>query len=160
MITWDIRSVMEDYNQTKQKCRPSRLSKYQRGKKYLRAFLSLTSYYRHFVPRYADIAASLTNLTGKLFPEKLKWEEQHQATYSSLKEYLKDDTVMMGPDYSKPFLLQTDASKVGIGAVLSHLDVKKQDRPVAYFSRKLKRAEPNYATVEREYLAIVDGIKH
>ena len=112
------------------------------------------------MPRYADIAAPLTNLTGKLFPEKLKWEEQHQAAYWSLKEYLKDDTVVMGPDYSKPFLLQTDASEVGIGAVLSQLDEEKQDRPVAYFLRKLKRAECNYATVERECLAIVDGIKH
>ena len=67
---------------------------------------------------------------------------------------------MMGPDYSKPFLLQTDASEVSIGAVLSQLDEQKQDRPVAYFSRKLKRAERNYATVERECLAIMDGIKH
>ena len=67
---------------------------------------------------------------------------------------------MMGPDYSKPFLLQTDASEVGIGAVLSQLDEQKQDIPVAYFSRKLKRAERIYATVDRECLAIVDGIKH
>ena len=134
--------------------------KVPKRKKDLRAFLGLTGYYRRFVPRYADIAAPLTNLTGKLFPEKLKWEEQHQAAYSSLKEYLKDDTVVMGPDYSTPFLLQTDASEVDIGAVLSQLDEQKQDRPVAYFSRKLKRAERNYATVERECLAIVGGIKH
>ena len=111
------------------------------------------------MPHYADIAAPLTN-SGKLFPKKLKWEEQHQAASSSLKEYLKDDMVVMGPDYSKPFLLQTDASEVGIGAVLSQLDEQKQDRVVAYFSRKLKRAERNYATVERECLAIMDGIKY
>ena len=66
----------------------------------------------------------------------------------------------MGPDYSKPFLLQTDASEIGIGSVLSQLDEQKQDRPVAYVSRKLKRAERNYATVERECSAIVPGIKH
>ena len=61
----------------------------------------------------------------------------------------------MGPDYSKPFLLQTDASEVSIGAVLSQLDEQKQDRPVAFFSRKLKRAERNYATVERECLKFI-----
>ena len=112
------------------------------------------------MPRYTDIAAPLTNLTGKLFPKKLKWEKQHQAAYLSLKEYFKEDTVVRGPDYSKPFLQQTDASEVGIGAMFSQLDEQKQDRPVAYFSRKLKRAERNYATVEKECLAIVDGTKH
>ena len=129
-------------------------------KKDLRAFLGLAGYYRRFVPHYADIAALLTDLTGKLHPDKLQWEEQHQAAFSVLKEKLKKDTVMTGPDYRKPFVLQTDASEIGIGAVLSQVDEHEQDRPVAYYSRKLKKAEKKYATVERECLAIVDGIKH
>ena len=67
---------------------------------------------------------------------------------------------MIGPDYRKTFVLQTAASEIGIGAVLSQVDEHEQDRPVAYYSRKLKKAEKNYATVERECLAIVDSIKH
>ena len=67
---------------------------------------------------------------------------------------------MTGPEYRKTIVLQTDASEIGIGAVLSKVDEYEQDRPVVYYSRKLKKAEKNYATVERECLAIVDSIKH
>ena len=63
-------------------------------KKDLRAFLGLAGYYRRFVPHYADIAAPLTDLTGKLYPDKLQWEEQHQAAFSVLKEKLKKDTIV------------------------------------------------------------------
>ena len=67
---------------------------------------------------------------------------------------------MTGPEYRKTIVLQTDASEIGIGAVLSKVDEYEQDRPVVYYSRKLKKAEKNYATVERECLAIVESIKH
>ena len=160
MTIWVIELDTANCNPVKPKCLPSRILKYQREKKDLRAFLGLAGYYRHFVPHYADIAAPLTDLTGKLHPDKLQWEEQHQAAFSVLKEKLKKDTVVTGPDYRKPFVLQTDASEIGIGAVLSQVDEHEQDRPVAYYSRKLKKSEKNYATVERECLAIVDGIKH
>ena len=80
----------------------------------IRAFLGLAGHYRRFVPHYADIAAPLTDLTGKLHPVKLQWEEQHQAAFSILKEKLKKDTVVTSPDYRKPFVVQTDASEIGI----------------------------------------------
>ena len=115
--------------------------KIPKRKKDLRAILGLAGYYGCFVPHYADIAAPLTDLTGKLHPDKLQWEEQHQAAFSVLKEKLKKDTVVTGPDNRKPFVLQTDASEIGIGPVLSQVDEHEQDRPVAYYSRKLKKAE-------------------
>ena len=92
-----------------------------RRKKDLGAFLGQAGYYRRLVPCYRDIASPLTELMGKLFPDKLKWEEQHQAAFTSLKEYLKDDMIMIDPDYCKPFLLQSDDSKIGIGVVLIQL---------------------------------------
>ena len=59
-----------------------------------------------------------------------------------------------------PFILQTDASDVGIGVVLSQRAADDVDRPVAFFSRKLLPREVNFAAVDKECLAIVDGIKH
>ena len=109
-------------------------------KKDLRSLLGLAGYYRRFVPHYADIAAPLTDLTGKLHQDKLQWEEQHQAAFSVLKEKLKKDTAVTGPDYRKPFVFQTDASEIGIGAVLSQVDEHEHDRPVAYYSRKFKKS--------------------
>ena len=62
---------------------------------------------------------------------------------------------MRNPDFSRPFVLQTDASGVGVGAVLS-----QDDQPIAYFSRKLLPREQAYSVVEQECLAIVLAIKH
>jgi phospholipid-translocating ATPase len=62
---------------------------------------------------------------------------------------------MRSPDFSKPFILQTDASGIGIGAVLS----QSEDCPIAYYSRKLLDRERKYATVEQECLAIFAGIR-
>ena len=70
------------------------------------------------------------------------------------------DPVLQGPDYMRPFILQTDASDVGIAAVLSQKSDEDGDRPVAFYSRKLCSRERNYAAVERECLAIVDGVRH
>ena len=60
---------------------------------------------------------------------------------------------MMNPDFSCPFILQIDASEVGVGVVLSQTDTKGYDHPIAYFSRKLLPREQKYATIEKESLA-------
>ncbi len=70
------------------------------------------------------------------------------------------DPVLRGPDYSRKFTLQTDASDRGIGAVLTQVDEEGQDQLVAFYSRKLLPRERNYAAVDKECLAIVDGIRH
>lgn len=66
---------------------------------------------------------------------------------------------MMSPDFEKEFVLQTDASERGVGAVLSQLDDEGKDHPVAYFSRKLLPRETRYLTIEKECLAIKLGIQ-
>lgn len=58
------------------------------------------------------------------------------------------------PDFTKQFVLQTDASDRGVGAVLSQCDEQGQDRPVAYFSRKLLNGEERYSIIEKECLGI------
>ncbi|KAL5516791.1 hypothetical protein EMCRGX_G002204 [Ephydatia muelleri] len=103
-------------------------------KKEVRCFLGLTGYYRKFIPDYASIAASLTDLTRKTSPNQVVWNES--------------------PDFERDFVLQTDASDVGVGAVLSQVDDTGADHPVAYFSRKLPPREQKYSTIEKECLAI------
>ena len=62
--------------------------------------------------------------------------------------------VLRAPDFTKEFILQTDASEHGVGAVLSQEDEERVDHPVAYFSRKLLPREERYSTIEKECLAI------
>ena len=93
-------------------------------------------------------------MTRKSEPEKVIWTPQCTKAFSNLKEHLLSAPVMMNPDISCPFILQTDALKVGVGAVLSQTDAEGCDHPVAYFSRKLLPRKQKYATIEKECLAI------
>ena len=77
-----------------------------------------------------------------------------------LKQTLLTNPIVRNPDFSKVFILQTDASEVGVGAVLSQLDDNDQDHAIRYFSRKLLPREQKYATVEKECLAVKLGIQH
>jgi hypothetical protein len=76
-----------------------------------------------------------------------------------LKEILTSKPILQYPEFSKEFILTTDASNEGIGAILSQGQIGK-DFPIAYSSRNVNKAERNYTTSEKELLAIVWGIKH
>lgn len=91
------------------------------------------------------------------------WKSEHQRAFDDIKEKLSSGPVLKGPNYLQEFIIDTDASEVGIGAVLCQEDVDDPEgpcRPVAYYSRKLLPRETNFATVERECLAIVEAVKH
>ena len=128
-------------------------------KKQVRGFLGLTGYYRKFIGNYATIAAPLTDLTKKSLPDKVNWTLECNTAFEALKEVLCKSPVLMNPDFAKQFILQTDASNRGVGAVLSQLDDEGRDRPIAYFSRKLLPREERYSTVEQECLAIKLGVE-
>ena len=106
-------------------------------KKEVRCFLGLRGYYRKFIPDYASIAAPLTDLTKKNAPNQVVWNERCEASFKRLKDLLCSASVLQSPDFERNFVLQTDASDVGVGAVLSQVDDTGADHPVAYFSRKL-----------------------
>ncbi|KAK3085578.1 hypothetical protein FSP39_005598 [Pinctada imbricata] len=97
-------------------------------------------------------------MTRKGTPNKLLWSESAEKSFMSLRKALTKFPILKLPNLKEPFVLQTDASDRGIGAVLLQDDHGKK-LPVAYASRKLKGAECAYATVEKECLAIVWAIQ-
>ena len=126
-------------------------------KKQLRSLLGLTGYYRKFIPNYAEKVKVLTDLTKDRSPDKLPWSEIHQHALDILKQELCSDPVLKIPNLSKKFVVRTDASDTGLGAVL----LQEHDGilfPVMYCSRKLLPREQNYAIMERECLAVVWAI--
>ena len=123
-------------------------------KKQVRSFLGLAGYYRKFIKNFSDLAAPLTNLTKKREPQKVKWTQECDQAFRQLKEVLCNKPVLKAPDFTKEFRLQTDASEYGLGAVLSQKDEEGLEHPVVYISRKMLPRECNYATIEKECLAI------
>jgi hypothetical protein len=124
----------------------------------VRAFLGLASYYRRFIKGFTTIAKPLHNLTRK--NTTFEWKPEHQVAFDALKEHLISVPIMTYPDFSRKFILATDASDWGIGAVLSQKDEGNLEHPIAYASRLLSAPEQNYTTVERECLAIIWAVRH
>jgi hypothetical protein len=123
----------------------------------VKAFLGLRGYYRKFIPHFSTIAKPLTTLLMKDVP--WKWTTEEQESFDLLKSKLVEFPILQFPDFQQPFIVTTDASGYGIGAVLSQGVVGK-DKPIAYASRKFNSAELNYSTVEKECLTIVWACKH
>ena len=128
-----------------------------RTKKDVRSFLGMIGYYRRFIPHFAEKAEPLTQLTKKNQAEIVTWTEKEQQAFKKLKKDLMCSVMLKNPDFSKTFKLKTDAADQGIGAVLSQGE--ENDQPIAYYSRKLLPRERNYATIEKECLAILLAVK-
>lgn len=118
----------------------------------LREFLGLASYFRRFIPKFADVARPLHRLLES--SSKFQWSEECEAAFLGLKERLISAPVLRYPDFQKPFTLTTDASDVGLGAVLTQQENGKE-HVVAYASRSLTKVEKRYSVTERECLALV-----
>ena len=123
----------------------------------LRAFIGLASYYRRFIEGFAKKAAPLHELLKKNV--EFIWTDKHEEIFNWLKQRLITPPILQYPDYNVPFILFTDASYQGIGAVLAQIKDKKE-YVIAYASRTLSPAEKNYSTVELECLAVVWAVKY
>ena len=121
----------------------------------VRRFLGLASYYCKYIDKFADIAAPLHQLTQKDTP--FQWTQKSEESFQRLKACLTEAPVQAYPQFDKhasAMVLQTDASNVGLGAVL-----EQDQRVVGYASRTLTKAEANYSVIQRECLAIVWAMK-
>ena len=111
------------------------------------------------MPEFAQRAFPLTEATKKTAPNILVWNDNMYDAFAYFCDMLSDKSVLFIPHLSDKLLLQTDASSKGIGAVLSVVR-DGQELPVGYFSKKLKKAEQNYAATELECLAVIRAIDH
>lgn len=123
----------------------------------LKSFLGLASYYRRFVKGFSCIAAPLFHLLKK--GEAFVWSEECHAAFGTLQDALVNAPVLAPPDPNLHFILDTDASSVGSGAVLSQ-STAEGERVVAYYSRTFNKAEKRYCVTRRELLAVVSAIRH
>ncbi|UYV72182.1 K02A2.6-like [Cordylochernes scorpioides] len=123
----------------------------------LRRFLGMITYYSRFLPDVSTITYPLRRLLKK--DKNFSWSAQCQAAFIKLKNEVASDRVLIPFDTNLPLTLTTDASPVGIAAVLSH-GINKVEHPIAFASRSLSDAEQNYSQLDREALAIVFGVDH
>lgn len=123
----------------------------------VQSFIGLCQYYRKFVQNFSAIAHPLFILTRNGVP--WVWGEEQRRAFEMLKAKLTSMPILAHPNFDKPFIVQTDASKLGIGAVLAQLDDGGHERVIQYLSRSLTRAESNYFASKLEMLAAVWAVE-
>ena len=120
--------------------------------KEVQQFLGLTNFFKRYVQGYSQLTAPLTDLTRKNVP--FVWDESCMGAFNGLKQALTSAPVLTPPDPKLPFELVTDSCGFGLGAVLM-----QEGRPVAFYSRKMTKAERNHVNHEQELLAVIASLK-
>ncbi|GBM09386.1 Retrovirus-related Pol polyprotein from transposon 297 [Araneus ventricosus] len=123
----------------------------------LRSFLGPCTYYRSFVKNVFTIAKLLHKLTEA--KSNFNWTEECEKSFNSLKQALTSSSILTYPRTDEDFILDTDASNEGIGAVLSQ-NIGNEERVIAYFSKSLGKPERNYCITRKELLVIVKSIEY
>ena len=127
-------------------------------KENVRSFLGLCGYYRSFVKGFSTFASPLNTLLKKDIP--FHWNAAQDKSFQDLKYALTHAPVLAFPDYRAHFILYTDASALGLCAVLMQTDACGKNRVIAYASRTLNAAESNYSVTHQETLGVVWALKH
>ncbi len=121
--------------------------------KQLQRFLGFANFYRRFIKGFSSVAAPLSALTSSKV--QFRWTPQANEAFLKLKELFTSTPILIQPDPQRPFVVEVDASDVGVGAVLSQLgESDKLLHPCAFFSRRLTAPERNYDVGDRELLAV------
>jgi len=124
----------------------------------LRSFLGTVGYYRQFIRNYSALSEPLCRLLKK--NQKFIWTNEQDTSFSILKESLIKAPILKFPDFSRPFIIRTDASCQGLGGVLLQKGEEENgvEHPVHYISRTLKKAERNYGITDLEGAAVYYAI--
>jgi len=120
--------------------------------KQLRGFLGLTGYYRRFIKHYGLISRPLTQMLKK--GVQFQWTPLAQEAFLLLKKALTEAPVLAIPDFSQPFVIETDASELGMGAVLM-----QNGHPISFLSKSFSSRSRAFSTYEKECLAIIMAIE-
>lgn len=127
------------------------------NRKELRRFLGMAGFFRKFCPNFSTLATPLTSLLSPT--HRYKWTEECQTACDNIKTLLSKEPVLRSPDFGQPFTLQTDASDVGVGAVLLQPDPDGILHPLCYHSAKLKKHQKSYSTIEKECLSLLSALE-
>lgn len=123
------------------------------NRKSLQSFIGFANFYRRFIRNFGQVAAPLTALTSTKKP--FCWSLAAQAAFDELKRRFSSAPILITPDPSRQFIVEVDASEVGVGAVLSQRSpLDNKIHPCAYFSHRLSPTERNYDIGNRELLAV------
>ncbi len=123
-----------------------------KNRKELRSFIGVVNYYRDMWVRRSHVLAPLASLTSTT--TKWHWGDKQKAAFKMAKRIIAKNAILAYPDFSKPFVIHTDASHYQLGGVIS-----QDGKPIAFYSRKLNDAQTRYTTTERELLSIVETLK-
>merc|ERR1711893_81089 len=123
----------------------------------VRQFLGLCNYYHPYVESYSEIVEPMIRLTDK--GAKFVWTPECQSAFETLKVKLTSAPILGFANMEDPFVLDTDASDVAMGAVLSQVQ-EGQEKVIAYGSKAFSKEERNYCVTRRELLAVVYFVNH
>lgn len=126
--------------------------------KELRRFYGMASWYRRFIRNFAEISAPLTELTRTKVKAAFQWNDLAQAAFEQLKECLTSAPVLAMPQYEGNWILETDASDLGMGGCLKQVQ-DGAEKTIVYFSKKFSKAAQKYTVTERECLAVITFIE-
>ncbi|GFW75255.1 retrovirus-related Pol polyprotein from transposon 297 [Trichonephila clavipes] len=130
-----------------------------RTKTQIRTFLGLEGYDQKYINLFSVIAAPLTDaLKGRAKKGEITWTTECENAFRELKGKLIDKPVLYAPNFEREFIVQTDASNAGMGAVLTQLTEQGEEHPILYLSKKFSEVEKRYCTTEKECTSIVFAI--
>ncbi|GES74586.1 enzymatic polyprotein, putative [Rhizophagus clarus] len=139
----------------------------------VRAMLGLCSYYRKFIKDFAKTARPLIKLVKKEEAigkcnarghkkscRKVEWKKEYEETFELLKEKLMNYPILQHPNFEKEYILMTDISGYGLGAVLAQLNEENKEIVIAYASKTLNETQMKYGITELECLAVIWAVQH
>ncbi|GFS82273.1 retrovirus-related Pol polyprotein from transposon 297 [Trichonephila clavipes] len=122
--------------------------------------LGLAGYYQKRINLFSVIAVPLTDaLKGRAKKGEIKWTTEGEDAFREQKGKQTDKPVLYAPNFEREFIVQTDASNAGMGAVLTQLNEQGEEHPILYLSKKFSEVEKHYCTTEKECASIVFAIK-
>jgi RNase H-like domain found in reverse transcriptase len=123
----------------------------------VRSFLGFRNFYRRFIDHFTTLARPLNHLTKK--DKQFEWTTEYQTAFDALKDKFGKTPVLLMPDSSKPFVIESDASKFATGAVLRQKDVNGDWHLFSYISHSFNETERNYEIYNRELMGIICALE-
>jgi len=140
-----------------EKLRPMKEFPTPKTQRDVKQFLGLCGWYRQYIENFSTLVEPLNRILKKSM--KFSWGVEQQNAFCRIKDCICNATALALPDFDKQFILRTDASDVGLGAVLAQKDEDGNERPIAFASRTLSTTERHYHATEKECLGIIWALK-